>query len=139
MEEKRGQACYIVLAGMGQRQDVDEVAAVERYAAEAVQDVLNWARRDQAAFRLLSGEQGLLPPEKLVGLTDQNEIVAAAVPELAARLAEQLREQGWNRLVLYTAKVEKQPSLLIALGCLQVAAGIVGGVVVEHHELPDEK
>ena len=120
-------------------QNEGEVAAVRRYTAVSIQDVYHWARRDRAVFRILSGELGLLRHDATVGPGGQDEIAAVAVSDLAARLAEQIREQKWNRLVLYTAAVEKQPSLLIALGCLQVAAGIVGGVVVEHKEVSDER
>lgn len=136
---KEEKPCYVVLASSAQRQDKVEIAAVGRYTAAAIEDVYHWARRDRVDFRILSGQFGLLAPEALIGLDEQHEIAAAGVSALAAQLAGLIREQAWSRLVLYTAPAEKQPSLLIALGCLQVAAGIVGGVVIEHHEVTDAR
>ena len=49
--------------------------------------------------------------------------------------ANTARETFVPVVVLYTAPLDKQPSSLIALGCTQVAAGILGGVAVEHHEI----
>jgi len=138
-ERKEAKPCYVVLASGEQCQDEGEMAALERYRAMAIQDVYHWARRDRADYRILSGQFGMLSPDGAVGPDAQYAIAAAAVSSLAARLADQVREQAWNRVVLYTAPVEKQPSLLIALGCVQVAAGLVGGVVVEHCEVSDEK
>jgi dipeptidyl aminopeptidase/acylaminoacyl peptidase len=138
-EPRETKPCYVVLASSEQGQDEGEIAALQRYTATAIQDVYHWARRDRADYRILSGRFGLLPPDGAVGPDEQYAVAAEAVSSLAARLAEQLREQGWKRLVLYTAPLEKQPSLLIALGCVQVAAGIVGGVAVEHCEISDER
>lgn len=127
--------CYIALAD-GQQQDASgEVAAIERYTADAVQDVYHWARRDDADFRILSGTYDLLRPDDRIGPDPQPTLTAEAVSERAAQIATQLREQTWSKLVVYTGEVKKRPSALIALGCLQVAAGIVGDVVVEHHEM----
>jgi hypothetical protein len=41
-------------------------------------------------------------------------------------------------LVVYTGKTEEQPDALIYLGCLQVAAGAVGDVAIEHREISDD-
>jgi predicted esterase len=137
-ERKEAKPCYVVLASETQRPDEGQIAALERYTATAIQDVYHWARRDGADCRILSGQFGLLPPDGAVGSDAQPAIAVEIVSSLAARLADQIREQAWNRLVLYTAPVDKQPSSLFALGCLQVAAGIVGGVAVEHCEISDE-
>jgi dienelactone hydrolase len=134
-ERKEAAPCYVILASDEQRPDGGEIAALERYTAPAIQDVYHWARRDRADYRILSGQFGLLPPDKTVGPDAECAIAAADLSGLAARLAEQIRERAWKRLVLYAAPVEKEPSALIALGCLQVAAGIVGGVEVEHREI----
>jgi dipeptidyl aminopeptidase/acylaminoacyl peptidase len=137
-KRKEAKSCYVVLASSAQRQDEGQVVALQRYTATAIHDVYHWARRDQAGYRILSGQFGMLPHDSTVGPDAQPAITAAAVSSLAAQLAEQIREQVWDRLVLYTAPVEKQPSLLIALGCVQVAAGLVGSVTVEHCEISDE-
>jgi len=138
-ESKEAKPCYVVLASAEQHPDQGELTALQRYTATAIQDVVHWAQRDRADCCILSGQFGLLPPDAAVGPDAQYAIAAPDVSDLAARLSEQIRERAWDRLVLYTALVEKQPSLLFALGCLQVAAGIVGGIVVEHNEISDQK
>ena len=134
-ERKEAAPCYVVLASGGQRPDEGAIAALERYTTPAIRDVYHWARRDRADCRILSGQLGLLPPDETIGPDQEPEIAAAAVSSLAARIAEQVRERAWTQLVLYAAPLDEQPTSLIALGCLQVAAGIVGGVAVEHREI----
>ena len=57
---------------------------------------------------------------------------------MAARVAEQIKEQDLRKLVIYTGETEKHPQELIYLGCLQVAAGMVGDATVEHREVSDK-
>lgn len=132
-EEEPAPPCYIVPAGDERRPDEALLPARERFAAPAVEDVYHWARRDRADFRLFSGQLGLLGVEAPVP-PGEHELSSALVSSLAARLAEQIEEEGWTNLVFYTAKAEEHPEVLVYLGCLQVAAGVVGGVTVEHRE-----
>jgi hypothetical protein len=134
-DRKEAAPCYVVLASGEQREDDSEIAALDRYTVPAIRDVYHRARRDQADYRVFSGQFGLVPPDGAIGPDPQTEIAAAAVSSLAARVAEQIEEQSWTQLVLYASPLDEQPSSLIALGCLQVAAGIVGGVAVEHREI----
>lgn len=141
-EEPDAQAerpCYVVLASAMQRENAEDLPAVQRYTADRIQDVYHWARRDQADFRIFSGHHGLLPPDEPTPPDEQYELAAAAVSDMAAQVAAQLESRSWSKLVLYTAEVEKRPSALIALGCLQVAAGIVGDVMVEHKSLVEDE
>jgi dipeptidyl aminopeptidase/acylaminoacyl peptidase len=137
-EVKIEQSCYIVLAGEQQRPDEGPLPAIERYTAAPVHDVYHWARRDQADFRILSGQFGLLSPDERIDQDIQPGLAAEDVSATAARLAAQLKEHKWPTLLLYTAETRQQPSVLIALGCLQVAAGMAGNVKVEHREVTEK-
>ncbi|MGB0383600.1 MAG: prolyl oligopeptidase family serine peptidase [Ardenticatenaceae bacterium] len=126
--------CYIVLASEEQKEDEEQLPAVQRYSAVPVQDVYHWARRDQANFRIFSAQFGLLRPDESISPDPQHALKAEAVSDMAARIAEQLKEQKLDDLVLYTPKAKKHPEVLIALGCLQVAAGIVGDITIKHRQ-----
>lgn len=130
--------CYIALASAEQHETSDELPAIERYTAPRIHDVYHWARRDGAEFRILSAKFGLLSPTEPVSPDDQK-LAAEAVSALAVQVAEQLKALGTNKLVVYTRKAENKPKVLMYLGCLQVAAGIIGGVRVEHQEIAEEK
>ena len=56
---------------------------------------------------------------------------------MAKRLAQQIQEQGLNKLVVYTGDLKKQAWAQIILGCLQVAAGIAREVSVEGRQISD--
>lgn len=143
-ESKKKQSCYIVLASEEQSEaqqtseEERKLPAIQHYSATPVQDVYHWARRDQADFRILSAQFGLLTADQNISPDEEQAITAEAVSELAARLAEQLKEQKLKKLVLYTRKAKKHPEVLIALGCLHVAAGIVGEVTVKHKEISEK-
>ena len=129
--------CYVALDLGEQCPDEADLPAIERYRAEHVEDVRQWARRDRAEWRLFSARLGLLQAEDPVP-PYEHRLRGEEVSAMAGRLAEQIRAQGLRKLVLYTEDAEKEPAVLIYLGCLQVAAGMVGEVTVEHRKLADE-
>jgi hypothetical protein len=92
-------------------------------------DVRQWARVDDAEFRLFSHQHGVCETAD-----EEPEMTAEQVAPLAHKLAEQLQALEVEEITLYTEEVEKRPSGLIALGCLQIAAGIVGNIIIKHEE-----
>ncbi len=126
--------CYISLCCAEKREDEGSLPAIERYTAARVHDVYHWARRDGADFRIFSGKFGLLRPSDPLPWYDHI-LQPEDVLEMAARVAEQNREQGLHKLVIHTAEIETHPQELIYLGCLQGAAGGDGHVTVEHREV----
>jgi len=124
--ESAPEPCYVALAGPG-----------GEAAAASLEDVRSWARRDGAAFRILAPEQGLLTASGPAPAGEAAFTVEGA-GALAARLAEQIRALGATRVVVYTAPAEREPGALIAVGCLQIAAGSIGGVSVEHRQVADK-
>jgi dipeptidyl aminopeptidase/acylaminoacyl peptidase len=129
--------CYVALSSVEMRPDERDLPAIDRYTAPRVHEVYHWARRDGADFRIFSGRFGLLRACDPIPWYD-HELRADEVSELAARVAGQLKEQELRRLVLYTGETAEQPWALIHLGCLQVAAGTVGDVTVEHRQVSEE-
>lgn len=137
-EDGEKRPCYIALATPEQADAVAELAAIQRYTAVTVQDTYHWARRDGADFRILSAGHGLLAPDTAIPPDPRPELAAADIPALAAQFAELFSQARWPEVVLYTGSAEKRPSHLIALGCLQVAAGLAGKVTVKHQEITAE-
>lgn len=133
-EEVENAPCYVVLASEEQSTTEGQISAIQRYEGVPVQDVYHWARRDQAQFRILSPKFGLLTAEQAINADEQPQLKAEHVSELALRLAEQLKTQKLSDITLYTRKAKKEPTVLIALGCLQVAAGVAGDVTIKHKE-----
>jgi dipeptidyl aminopeptidase/acylaminoacyl peptidase len=129
--------CYVAFCSAEKRQDEGDLPAIERYTASRIHDVYHWARRDGVDFCIFSGQFGLLCPSDPIPWYD-HPLQMDEVSEMAAQVAEQIRERGWRKLVVYTGKTEEQPDALIYLGCLQVAAGAVGDVAVEHREISDD-
>jgi hypothetical protein len=123
--------CYIALVETGVEEERHD-----KKITGPVSEVLQWARRDQAEFRWFSAPSGLtpdgqdLPPGERFPRPEQ-------VSLLASRVAGQIQECGFQKLVLYTGQVKKNSAAQIALGCLHVAAGIAGGVIIEHQEISD--
>jgi dipeptidyl aminopeptidase/acylaminoacyl peptidase len=117
-EAKPAPPCYIAIANSGQ-----------------VEDVRHWGRRDKVDYRLFSGQLGL-SDDSLSG--DEHILKAEDVSTIATMIVKQIKEHGWTKLVLHTDSIEKEPTALIYLGCLQVAAGIVGKVTIEHQQISND-
>ena len=134
--DKEPPPCYVALAGGEQREGAQDLPAIQRYAAPQVQDVYHWARRDRASFRVFSGILGLVAADESLSPGDHG-LEPERLSEVATLVAGQLAKQGHHKLVVYTVPAEENPTVLISVGCLQAAAGIVGKVTVEHRELED--
>ena len=93
-------------------------------------DVRQWARVDEAQFMLLSAQHGLCSSAEL-----EPHLTAEQASELALKIAEQLKEKEIYDVVLYTEAVSERPSALIALGCLQITAGLMTNLKLKHEEL----
>ncbi len=135
--EEEEKIVYAALAGGEKNNSEENLPVVERYLSRRVQDVYHWAKRDGKDFYLFSGGFGLvdqdfpMPPEDLPLLPED-------VSRMAIHLTEILRDEAIRRLVFYTPPVSQNPWVLIYLGCLQVAAGLVGNVTIEHVEVDEE-
>jgi hypothetical protein len=139
-EEPEAQAappCYVAFCSAEKREDEGDLPAIERYTASRIHDVYHWARRDGVGFCIFSGRFGLLRPSDPIPWYD-HALQPEEVSAMAVQVAGQIREQGWHKLVVYTGKTEERPDELIYLGCLQVAAGTVGDVTVEHREISND-
>jgi dipeptidyl aminopeptidase/acylaminoacyl peptidase len=121
-EAKAAATCYVALASGGAMDG-------SIFDEPRVQDVIAWARRDGAEVRVFAGKQGLIKVGESTGEVSRME--AKDVSETAQKVAEQLKEQGIQKLKIYTGRLDKDPWQRIALGCLQVAAGVAENVKVE--------
>jgi len=135
-EEKNALVCYVALAISDEAKD-GSYSALEAYPQELVQDVYHWARRDGVEFRILGGKAMLMKAHDAA--MDDGALEAEDVSDAAKRIAGQLKEQGIQKLKLFTPALDQHPRARIALGCLQVAAGVAGDVKVEHEEVEDRK
>ncbi len=128
---------YATLAGGEKNSDEENLPVIQRYLGRRVQDVYHWAQRDDKDFYLFSGEFGLvdqdfpMPPE-------DRPLLPEDVSGMAVHITETLRDEAIRRLVFYTPPARQNPWVLIFLGCLQVAAGLAGNVIVEHIEVDEE-
>jgi dipeptidyl aminopeptidase/acylaminoacyl peptidase len=128
--------CYVALPSRDLIAGAVGKPAIEGFSCLPVQDVYHWARRDRAEFRIFSAAAGLLQAGELIPQAE-HALQAEEVSEMAARLAQQIQEQGLKKLVVYTGDLMKQAWAQIILGCLQVAAGIAGEVSIEQRQISD--
>lgn len=128
---------YVALCSGAQKQDPGEMPAIQRYLAWWTLDVYDMARRDKADFCILSGEYGLLRADDPIQCY-HHQLSAEEVSPMAAQVAEKIKAWGLKKLVVFTPEVSKVPAVLFYVACMQVAAGIVGDVSVEHREITED-
>jgi dipeptidyl aminopeptidase/acylaminoacyl peptidase len=139
-EEKTGgeeKTAYIAIASAKKNKQPENLPAIERYQGAWVQDVYHWARRDQKLFYIFSGEFGLVE-EDFPSPPDDHVLMPEDVSAIAIRTTEILKDENISRLVLFTPDAKDNPWVYIYLGCLQVAAGLAGKIVIEHREVKNE-
>ena len=93
-------------------------------------DVATIARRDGATFHVLAADGSLTDDSSTDIMTITIDVTAA----IANQLAAQFTELGIKKVAVYTEKIEDNDAVLIALGCIQIAAGSIGGITVTHYE-----
>jgi dipeptidyl aminopeptidase/acylaminoacyl peptidase len=95
-----------------------------------VKDAENLAMREAAHFRVLAPDGSLAtdaPIEDVFySLNDISEMVGC--------LTEELKELAVRQIKVYSDKTEDNNAILIALGCIQIAAGSLGGITVESYQ-----
>ena len=129
--------CYAALGSVEKATHEGDLPANQRYTAPRLKEAAQWARRDQADFCIFSAKFGLLAPDALIPWYDHT-LIPEHIPALARQVAEKIKAVGWKKLVLFTGDPAKDPTLLYSLACFQVAAGLVGGVTVEHRTITDK-
>jgi dipeptidyl aminopeptidase/acylaminoacyl peptidase len=93
-------------------------------------DAENLAMRDAAQFRVLASDGSLVaeaPTEELsYSLNDISAIVNC--------LTQELQELAVRKIRVYSDKAEDKNAVLVALGCIEIAAGLIGGISVESYQ-----
>jgi dipeptidyl aminopeptidase/acylaminoacyl peptidase len=136
-EDKEQKPVYIAIARGEMADNPGELAAIERFTGAQVQDVYHWAKRDKVDFYIFSGQAGLIV-ENCPSPLETPELKPENVSETAQHLARLLGNLKDRKLVLYTPVSKENPWVFIHLGCLQVAAGMVEDISIEHIEISDE-
>lgn len=95
-----------------------------------VTDVAQFARRDGVEFRIFGPNGTLLEAQA----TQFEAFSIDKAGQVAAQIAQNLADDEIKKVVVFTGDVVEQPEALLALGCVQVAAGSIGGVSVEHRD-----
>ncbi len=91
-------------------------------------DVTNIARRDHAMVKVFTTDGTLSDDISTAATTPTIDDATAIVKQLTAQFAE----IGMKQIIVYTERIEDNSSVLIPLGCVQIAAGSIGGITVEH-------
>jgi len=128
---------YVAIASGKKNKQPENLLAVERYLGAWVQDVYHWSRRDQVLFYIFSGEFGLVE-EDFPTPPDDHVLMPEDVSAIAIRTTELLKDESISRMVLFTPGAKDNPWVYIYLGCLQVAAGLAGEIIIEHRQVKDE-
>ncbi|MDF1564027.1 MAG: hypothetical protein P1V51_13345 [Deltaproteobacteria bacterium] len=94
--------------------------AIERYTDPRIREVEAAARQAGADFLIFSGEFGLLEASTPIPHYDHL-LLAEEVREHASQVARQLRQRGLDRILFFTAGLEKDPLLGPYHDCLEQA------------------
>jgi hypothetical protein len=103
------------------------------YGSQAqLEELLHWARRDEAELWAFSLDEGLVKP----GYTKEGDLVDLdTTAALANKIGQKLVSGNYSKVVLYSAAVKERPSAQTVLGCLHLAAAQAGGLKVMHEEV----
>ena len=129
--------CYLALSNTTMLKDPETLAAIRRFSGAAVQDVYHWSRRDRTRFLIFSARFGLVE-EDFPMPQEESALFPEDVSRMAVYLAGQLRDFGIRKVVFFTPQLKENPWVRIYLGCLQVAAGMLGNIELEHKEVNEE-
>jgi len=104
--------------------DSGEIPAIRRYRSPRLDKVHNAALQLGVGFFILSGEFGLIPPERTIPWYDHL-LTASEVPSLAEYLIEQIEQVGITRLVYFTRPLAVEPAVVpyhdaLAIACTRV-------------------
>ncbi|MCP4572869.1 MAG: hypothetical protein GY838_11000 [bacterium] len=108
-----------------------DLPAIRRYRSTRIEAVAALAGRRQAAFRILSGEFGLLAPEDSIPWYDHL-LVAGEIDRLAGRVAAQIADLEPSRVVFFTRSAVADPCAGPYRTCCETAcsrAGVLCAVV----------
>jgi dipeptidyl aminopeptidase/acylaminoacyl peptidase len=93
-------------------------------------DVFNLARRDGARCHVIGADGALLAEKSAV--LDKFSIKQTSA--IAETIAQQLLDESITEITVFSDKVTDHPEALIALGCIQIAAGSIGDITVTHRQ-----
>ncbi len=117
---KKDLVCYIALAPV----------KAEDPGEDSLAEVRRQARQDDAEFCIFSGEQGLLRSSTLP--PGEHSLAPEQLSERARQVAGQLTASEIGKMVVFIPEGDEQKAqILLALGCLQAAAGAAGSVRYE--------
>ena len=131
------QPCYLALSNTTSDKDEEILPALQRFSGAVVQDVYHWSRRDQARFLIFSARFGLIEEDFPMPL-EETALLPEDVSRMGVHLAGQIRDFGIKKIVFFTPQLKENPWVRFYLGCLQVAAGLLGDIELEHKEIKEE-
>ena len=131
-DEQEKTAHITLVEGISQP-EVESMPAIQRYQGKHVQQLYRQAAREDAAFYIFSGECGLMDAE-FPAPPEERPLSVGDISAMVVNITETLRDAGIGRVVFHTPPAEKDPWVLLYLGCLYAAAGLSGKVKVEHVE-----
>lgn len=118
-------AVYCSYCSARKRPDPGPLPALTRYDSARLRAVARLAAADGARLLILSGRFGLLAPETEIPWYDHR-LTADEAPELAARVAAQLRALGAVALVWFTVSPAVDPGVTPYGDVIRAAAAAAG-------------
>jgi hypothetical protein len=114
------------------REDGGLLPAVDRYLSERIKRLLGRALAQGAAFRILSGEFGLLSPEHPIPWYDHL-LAPEEAPRLAQQVSSMLSDLPVTSVEYHTAEPDRYPDVAPYLEVMETACKLVGmdlGVII---------
>lgn len=98
-----------------------ELPAIQRYRSYRINSVHSVALSLGLKFLILSGEYGMLEPSDPIPYS-AHLLIAPEVPELAKRVADQLKALGMKDLIFFARSLEEDKNLKPYLDCIRLAS-----------------
>lgn len=95
-----------------------------------VGDVFDLARRDGAIARVFATDGKLIEDQT----SELDELPINQIGTIVEEITRQLIDDNIKKIILFSDKAEEQPKALMVLGCIQIAAGSIGKITLEHRE-----
>jgi hypothetical protein len=117
--------------GIGEEKENPELYIVIPDAKQSlVRDAEGLALREAAQFRVMAPDGSLVMDGPMEAVSfSLNEI-----PSIIQCLREELTDLAVKKIRVYSDRAENNNAILMALGCIEIAAGSIGGISVESYQ-----
>jgi hypothetical protein len=120
---------FCTYCSAGKSREAGEIAAIRRYQSKRIEAVYVAAQQLGVEFYILSGEFGLIAPDRPIPWYDHL-LLENEVPALVERIVEQLAQYSITRLVYFSQSLDRDPAIIpyheaLAMACARLGVSFM--------------